>query len=98
MSTKLSEAEKTVYGYAESEAQRELDDLKSKRTLEAELKKADTDWKRTAVEVAKVVVPAAVSIISLKLWDQKFEQTLKFEETGRFVSTGFRILKFPKMF
>ena len=42
LSTKLSEAEKTVYGYAESEAQRELDDLKSKRTLEAELKNFGT--------------------------------------------------------
>lgn len=98
LSSKLAEAEKTVYEYADSEAQRQLDDVKSQRTYEAEVRKSAMDWKRTLVEVGKFVVPACVSLYTLKVWDLKFDQVLKFEETGRFVSSAFRNLKFPRIF
>lgn len=97
LSTKLTEAETLTYKFASDEAQRQLDDVKSQRAYEAEAVKAKMDWKRTAIEVGKVAVPAVISLVSLGLWNEKFEQVLKFEESGRFVSTGFRLLKFPKL-
>ena len=97
LSTKMTEAEEMVYKYASDEAQRALDDVKSQRAYDAEVVKAKVDWKRTAIEVGKVAIPAAVSLMTLSLWNEKFEQVLKFEESGRFTSTGFRLLKFPKL-
>lgn len=97
LSTKLTEAEELTYKFASDEAQRALDDVKSQRAYDAEVVKAKVDWKRTAIEVGKVAIPAAVSLLTLSLWNEKFEQVLKFEESGRFTSTGFRLLKFPKL-
>ena len=97
LSTKMTEAEEVVYKFANDEAQRALDDVKSQRAYDAEVIKSKVDWKRTAIEVGKVAIPAVVSLLTLSLWNEKFEQVLKFEETGRFTSTAFRLLKFPKL-
>ena len=97
LSGSMTAAEELVYRYANDEEQRKLDDVKSQRALEAEVRKASLDWKKAAVEIGKVVIPAAVSLVSISLFNEKFEQVLKFEESGRFTSTAFRLLRWPKV-
>lgn len=97
LSTQLTDAEGLTYKFASDQAQRELDDEKSKRSYEAEVVKTRIDWKRAAIEVGKVAIPAVVSLISLKTWTEAFNVVGDFEQTGSWRSTPFRILGFPKI-
>lgn len=95
LSTKLTEAENSVFKYDVDKAAAELDSEKSKRLANTEKKKMILE---VSAKVVGTVVPAAISLITLSVWGKRFEQMMKFEETGRVVSTASRVLKFPNVF
>lgn len=95
LSTKLTEAENSVFKYDVDKAAAELDSEKSKRLANTEKKKMILE---ASAKVVGTVIPAAISLITLSVWGKRFEQMMKFEETGRVVSTASRVLKFPNVF
>ena len=95
LSTKLTEAENSVFKYDVDKAAAELDSEKSKRLANTEKKKMILE---ASAKVVGTVIPAAISLITLSDWGKRFEQMMKFEETGRVVSTASRVLKFPNVF
>lgn len=50
---------------------------------------------KTILEILKIGVP---TILPLIVWRLSFKEMVKFEETGRFVSTASKELKLPKIF
>ena len=65
--------------------------------IQVETEKNKLDWKRIVLEASKVIIPAAVSLITLRQWSCKFERMLKFEETGHFTTSASRELHLPKL-
>ena len=89
----VNELNKTEYEYYDKQERREMDREKNQAMNELESKKSDLGWKRITFELAKVVIPA---LISIGAYDVFQKRVLKFEETGRLVTTASRELHLPK--
>ena len=60
--------------------------------------KMDNSWRKFFIEAAKVGVPAAVTVLTLGVWCEKYDMTLEYESTGRLLTTCFnKLLKFPHL-
>lgn len=60
--------------------------------------KADNGWKRIAVDIAKIAVPAAVSIVTLKVWGDSMHDLMSLEETGKICTTvANKFMKLPHL-
>lgn len=90
----VNELNKTEYEYYDKQERREIDREKNQALAELENKKSELGWKRVTFELAKVVIP---SLISIGAYDLFQKRVLKFEETGRLVSTASRELHLPKL-
>lgn len=81
--------------------EREKIDIERKKLDQAETKIVrnvrDIDYKEIIIELGKVIIPAIISLKTLSVWCSKFDTMVKFEETGRFVSTASRELHLPKI-
>lgn len=80
---------------SDREERREADAKRAKAQLELEREKSKLDWKRAAFEMAKVLVPG---FIGGAFYLKAQERVLKFEETGRIVSSAGRDLRLPNLF
>lgn len=94
---RLTEAETANEKWFDNQERRTIDRERNSAMIEVETEKNKLDWKRGLIEVSKVVVPAAVSLITLSQWSRKFERMLKFEETGHFTTSASRELHLPKL-
>lgn len=83
----------TEYEFYDRQERRDIDRKKNESMLEIEKKKSEIGWARAVFELAKVTVPSVVTIIA---YDRFQKRVLKFEETGRLVSTAARELHLPK--
>lgn len=87
---RLTEAETANEKWFDNQERRDIDRERNKTMVQIEAEKNKLDWKRVVLEGAKVVIPAAVSLITLRQWSCKFERMLKFEETGHFTTSASR--------
>ena len=94
---RLTEAETANEKWFDNQERRDIDRERNKTMVQIEAEKNKLDWKRVVLEGAKVVIPAAVSLITLRQWSCKFERMLKFEETGHFTTSASRELHLPKL-
>lgn len=91
----LNQADEIYYQYETNKDRVEKEVEKNKDMIELEEKKIKVPWQRTAIDVAKIVVPCVVPLI---IWRKSFKEMLKFEETGRVTSNASRVLHMPKIF
>ena len=94
---RLTEAEIANEKWYDNEERREIDRQRNNNMLLVEAEKNKLDWKRGILEGAKVVIPALVSLITLRKWGIKFDKMLKFEETGHFTTSASREVHLPKL-
>lgn len=94
---RLTEAETANEKWFDNQERREIDRERNRTMVQIETEKNKLDWKRGILEGVKVVIPAAVSLITLHQWSCKFERMLKFEETGHFTTSASRELHLPKL-
>ena len=94
---RLTEAETASEKWYDNQERRAIDRERNNAMILVEAEKNKLDWKRGLIEVSKVVIPAAVSLITLRQWSCKFERMLKFEETGHFTTSASRELHLPKL-
>ncbi len=81
-----NEADKLENEKAAREAEREMEARKFKeeqdlKVQELELKKKDGFWNKV-LEVAKVVIPAGVTLLGTKAWVDMSREVMDFEQTG----------------
>ena len=81
--------------YYDKQERRRIEENRNKAQDETERKKQELTWGRVSLEMAKVVVPLAVSIAGYNVFQKRI---LTFEETGRITSTAGRELHLPKFF
>lgn len=91
----LNQADEIYYQYETNKDRVEKEERKNKDMIELEKEKIKIPWQRTAVDVAKIVVPV---IIPLVIWRKSYKEMLRFEETGRVTSNASRIIHMPKIF
>lgn len=92
---KKAEASVVNANAATTRADNELKAAEIKATSDV---KAETNWKKYAVEAAKIVIPAAISVITLKVWNEKMGEIMQFEETGKFCTAAAnKFLKLPHL-
>ena len=94
---RLTEAETANEKWFDNQERRAIDRERNNSMIQVEAEKNKLDWKRGLIEVSKVAIPAAVSLITLRQWSCKFERMLKFEETGHFTTSASRELHLPKL-
>lgn len=93
---RLIQAEKDNADAWDKDQRRKIEIRKNKDAAEIEkLKITSMPWKRAAVEIAKVTIPA---ILSGGLFWAAQTRVLNFEETGRFTSTASKQLGAPRIF
>lgn len=81
--------------YYDKQERRRIEEERNKAMNETERDKQKLTWGRVGLEMAKVVVPLAVSFAGYNVFQKRI---LKFEETGRLTSTASRELHLPKCF
>lgn len=60
--------------------------------------KAENNWKKVAVDIAKIAVPAAVSVVTLKVWGDSMHDLMSLEETGKICTTvANKFMKLPHL-
>ena len=89
----VNELNKTEYEYYDKQERREIDREKNQALAELESKKSELGWQRVTFELCKVIIPTLVSIGAYNVFQKR---VLKFEETGRLVTTASRELHLPK--
>lgn len=96
LSKTLNELNQTEVDSEEKRKRREADLIKNQQMHDLEEKKSKLDWGRAGFEMAKIIVPAAGSWVFYRI---SLRDILKFEETGRIVSTGGRDgVRLPNIF
>lgn len=83
----------TEYEFYDRQERREIDRKKNESMLELENKKSEISFGRAAFELAKVIIPPVITLVA---YDRFQKRIIKFEETGRLVSTAARELHLPK--
>lgn len=83
----------TEYEFYDRQERREIDRKKNESMLELENKKSEIGFARAAFELAKVIIPPVITLVA---YDRFQKRIIKFEETGRLVSTAARELHLPK--
>jgi len=83
----------TEYEFYDRQERREIDRKKNESMLELENKKSEIGFTRAAFELAKVIIPPVITLVA---YDRFQKRIIKFEETGRLVSTAARELHLPK--
>lgn len=83
----------TEYEFYDRQERREIDRKKNESMLELENKKSEIGFTRAAFELAKVIIPPVITLVA---YDHFQKRIIKFEETGRLVSTAARELHLPK--
>lgn len=91
----MNETDSTMSDWTDKQEKRRIDENKNRQLAEIEAKKNSLDWKKTVLELLKVVLPTTISIIA---YDQFQKRVLYFEENGRINSTAGRELHLPKFF
>lgn len=91
----LITVDKDGYDYHDKEERRRIEEKKNDATAEVEREKAKLTWGRVGLELGKVIAPILVSFAGYNVFQKR---VLKFEETGRIVSTAGRELHLPKFF
>jgi hypothetical protein len=80
----------TEWDFYDKQEKREIE----KSRIQLDEKKSDLDWKRSIFEVVKIVLPSAITVFA---YDRFQKRMLKFEETGRIVSSAGREFHLPKL-
>lgn len=80
----------TEWDFYDKQEKREIE----KSRIQLDEKKSDLDWKRSVFEVVKIVLPSAITVLA---YDRFQKRIMKFEETGRIVSTAGREFHLPKL-
>ena len=83
----------TEYEFYDRQERREIDRKKNESMLELENKKSEIGFTRAVFELAKVIIPPVITLVA---YDRFQKRIIKFEETGRLVSTAARELHLPK--
>ena len=94
---RLTEAETANEKWYDNQERRDIDRERNRTMVLVESEKNKLDWKRVVLEGTKLIIPAAVSLITLHKWSIKFDKMLKFEETGHFTTTASREVHLPKL-
>jgi len=79
----------------DSRDRREIERDKNATMAKLEVERNKLSWPRAGLEIAKVILPTLLSIGAYSVFQHR---VLKFEETGRIVSTAGRSLSLPKFF
>lgn len=87
---RLNQSEWEFYDRQE---RREIDRKKNEAMIELERKKSEISLARASFELAKVIIPPVITIVAYDVFQKRI---IKFEETGRLVSTAARELHLPK--
>lgn len=99
LATKLSEAETLYLKATTDESARELDRSKVYSQAETERTKARWDMiSRTMAAIVTAGIPAIISVLTLKVWKNGYREMMKFEETGRLVSSASKEFHLPRIF
>lgn len=60
--------------------------------------KAENGWKKVAVDISKIAIPAAVSIVTLKAWKESMGDLMSLETTGKICTTvANKFMKLPHL-
>lgn len=89
----LISTDKIGYDYHDREERRRIDEEKNKSDNQTEIDKQKLTWSKVGLEMAKAIVPLAVSMIGYNVFQKRL---MRFEETGRVCSTAGRELHLPK--
>lgn len=81
--------------YERNDTEVKTAEIRSK--AEVDKAKVEINWKRLAIEGLKIVGPMVTGAIAMRIWSDKMDDVMMFEETGRPVTTAFKLLKFPKL-
>lgn len=91
----LNEDDKINSEYFDKEQRRRIDEERNKEANQIERDKQNLTWGRVCLEMGKVVVPMALSLVGYNVFQKR---VMKFEETGRVTSTAGRELHLPNFF
>lgn len=89
----LLTADKDFDERLDKEERRRIEEERNKVMASIEQKKQELTWGRVLFETAKLVIPLGVSFVGYNVFQKRL---LKFEETGRVVSTAGRELHLPR--
>lgn len=90
---KLNEVDRDNADYWDKQERREMDRKRNEATVKLEEEKQKLSPGRAALEVAKIAVPVVVPLVAYNVYQKR---VIKFEETGKLVSTAARELHLPK--
>lgn len=96
ISEKLISAEHDLFEYGDKEDRRRLEREKNETMEKLEKEKQDLNWKKMAIEIGKIIVPAGMLLTQIAAYDKFQKRMFEFEENGRIVSSGGRELHLPK--
>lgn len=91
----LITADKNNMDYCDKQDRLKVEKEKNDDMTEMERNKQKLTWGKVGLELCKVLLPTCVSIAAYDVFQKRI---LKFEETGRIVSTAGRELHLPKFF
>ncbi len=89
----LIQSDKDYSDSFDKQERRKIEEKKNADMIEVERSKQKITWGRAALEIGKVVAPLAISLIGYDIFQKR---VIKFEETGRLVSSAWRELHLPK--
>lgn len=95
LSEVLTQAELANAKAVDDAERRRIDEVRNENMVQLEKQKQKMDWKRWALEVAKIVFPVMAPLV---IWRKSFVEMIRFEETGRFTSSASKELRLPKIF
>lgn len=82
----------------DKEQRREIERERNKSNAEIETAKQDINWKKLALEIAKIGVPLVTAIMYVSLYRESRDIAGHMEETGRYTTTIGRETALPRIF
>lgn len=90
---KLNDVDRDNADYWDKQERRQIDKERNEMTAKLEQEKQKLDPARVSIEIAKIAVPVVVPLVAYNVYQKR---VLKFEETGKLVSTAARELHLPR--
>ena len=97
MLERMTEAEIANEKWYDNQERRDIERDRNKTMVTVEEQKNRFGVGKTLLEVAKIGVPAAVSLLTLREWRRGFYNMLSFEKDGFFKTTASKEVHLPKL-
>lgn len=94
---KLLQSDEISAKKADSKRREVIERNRNKAMIKSEEIRQKMEWKKVAIEVAKVAVPVATTMITVSVWKEGFMNMLTFEKDGFVKSFTSRQIGFPRI-